>query len=63
MRYSYGAFGQTTTWYTSYVGNPYRYNAEYVDSVPGVPDMQYLRARYYALMRVDFSHKTYCLAI
>jgi RHS repeat-associated protein len=48
MGYSYGAFGKTTTTTNLYVDNPYQYNAEYVDSIPGVPGMQYLRARYYS---------------
>lgn len=48
MYYSYGAFGETTIRYKGYVDNPYRYNAEYVNDVAGVPDMQYLSARYYS---------------
>jgi len=47
MSYSYSAFGESTIRYSGYVKNPYRYNAEYVDWVPGIPDFQYLRARYY----------------
>ena len=49
IKYSYGAYGETVSaviGWNNPVTNPYRYNAERIDDVAGVPAFQYLRARY-----------------
>ena len=49
IKYSYGAYGETVSTVIGWnnpVTNPYRYNAERIDDVAGVPAFQYLRARY-----------------
>ena len=49
IKYGYGAYGETVSTVIGWnnpVTNPYRYNAERIDDVAGVPAFQYLRARY-----------------
>ena len=49
IKYSYGAYGETISTVIGWnnpVTNPYRYNAERIDDIAGVPAFQYLRARY-----------------
>lgn len=49
IKYSYGAYGETVSTVIGWnnpITNPYRYNAERIDDVTGVPAFQYLRARY-----------------
>ncbi len=49
IKYGYGAYGETISTVIGWnnpITNPYRYNAERIDDVAGVPAFQYLRARY-----------------